>query len=81
MGLRYALHNWRVILPSRRVRTRTHGGVTGKASDRLPLSIPWPASGAGSECEVAECMVRRLTAREKLVDGESLRQCIRPGWQ
>jgi hypothetical protein len=38
-----ALHNWRVILPNRRVRTRTHGGVTGKASDRLPMSIPWPA--------------------------------------
>ena len=31
------LHNWRVILPNRRVRTRTHGGVTG--SDRLPMSI------------------------------------------
>jgi hypothetical protein len=28
--------------------------------------------------ELAECMVRRLTAREKLVDEESLRQCIRP---
>jgi len=27
---------------------------------------------------VSECMVRRLTAREKLVDEESLRQCIRP---
>jgi hypothetical protein len=27
--------------------------------------------------ELAECMVRRLTAREKLVDEESLRQCIR----
>jgi hypothetical protein len=25
-----------------------------------------------------KCMVRRLTAREKLVDEESLRQCIRP---
>src|ERR1700739_447124 len=36
------LHNCRVILPNRRVRTRTHGGVTGKASDRLPMSIPWP---------------------------------------
>jgi hypothetical protein len=28
--------------------------------------------------EVAECMVRRLTAREKFVEEESLRQCIRP---
>jgi hypothetical protein len=29
--------------------------------------------------EVAECMVRRLSAREKCVDEEeSLRQCIRP---
>ena len=28
--------------------------------------------------ELAECMVRRLTAREKLVDEESLLQCIRP---
>jgi hypothetical protein len=27
--------------------------------------------------ELAECMVRRLTAREKLMDEESLRQCIR----
>ena len=36
-----ALHTRRLILPSRRVRTRTHGGVTGKASDRLPMSIPW----------------------------------------
>lgn len=26
----------------RLVRTRTHGGVTGKSSDRLPMSIPWP---------------------------------------
>jgi len=26
-------------LPNRRVRTRTHGGVTGKASDPLPMSI------------------------------------------
>ena len=25
--------------PNRRVRTRTHGGVTGKAGDRLPMSI------------------------------------------
>ncbi len=25
--------------PNRRVRTRTHGGVTGKASDSLPMSI------------------------------------------
>jgi hypothetical protein len=41
------------------------------------LSFPWPALGAGSECEVAECMVRRLTATQKLVEGESLRQCIR----
>jgi hypothetical protein len=24
-------------------RAGTHGGVTGKASDRLPMSIPWPA--------------------------------------
>ena len=34
-----ALHNWRVILPNRRVRTRTHGGVTGKASDRIPMAF------------------------------------------
>ena len=32
----------------------------------------------GGKLELAECMVRRLTAREKLVDEESLRQCIRP---
>jgi RNA-directed DNA polymerase len=38
------LHTRRLILPNRRVRTRTHGGVTGKASDRLPMSIPRPAS-------------------------------------
>ena len=25
--------------PNRRVRTRTHGGVTGTAGDRLPMSI------------------------------------------
>jgi hypothetical protein len=25
--------------PNRRVRTRTHGGVTGKAGDSLPMSI------------------------------------------
>jgi transposase len=30
---------------NRRVRTRTHGGVTGKASDRIPMSIPQPAFG------------------------------------
>jgi len=30
--------------------------------------------------EFAECMVRRLTAREKFVEEESLRQCIRPLW-
>jgi hypothetical protein len=28
--------------------------------------------------ELVKCMVRRPTAREKLVDEESLRQCIRP---
>jgi hypothetical protein len=28
--------------------------------------------------DVAECIVRRLTAREKCWDEESLRQCIRP---
>jgi hypothetical protein len=33
------LHARRLILPNRRVRTRTHGGVTGKASDRLPMSM------------------------------------------
>ena len=38
-----ALHTGRLILPNRRVRTRAHGGVTGKASDRQPMSIPWPA--------------------------------------
>ena len=38
-----ALHFRRLILTNRRVRTRTHGGVTGKASDRIPMSFPWPA--------------------------------------
>jgi hypothetical protein len=48
-----------------------------------PETIPlWPQSRIPSigkfEVEVAECMVRRLTAREKCWDEESLRQCIRP---
>jgi hypothetical protein len=30
------------------------------------------------QVNLLKCMVRRLTAREKLVDEESLRQCIRP---
>src|SRR5664280_3849625 len=38
-------------------------------------------SSAPKACSVnsnlPQCMVRRLTAREKLVDEESLRQCIR----
>jgi hypothetical protein len=34
-----ALHSRRFILTNRRVRTRTHGCVTGKASDRIPMSI------------------------------------------
>jgi hypothetical protein len=39
------LHTRRLILPNRRVRTRTHGGVTGKASDRLPMSIAGRSDG------------------------------------
>jgi hypothetical protein len=35
-------------------------------------------SGAIEVAELAECMVRRLTAREKFRMKESLRQCIRP---
>jgi hypothetical protein len=31
-----------------RVRARTHGGVTGKASDRIPMSIPCPVLQRGS---------------------------------
>src|SRR5882757_8797325 len=42
------------------------------------LSFPRPALEAGSECEVAECMVRRVNAKEKFRMKESLRQCIRP---
>jgi hypothetical protein len=36
----------------------------------------WVARAGDSN--LLKCMVRRLTAREKLVDEESLRQCIRP---
>ena len=33
--------------PNRRVRTRTHGGVTGKAREGLPMSIScWKADAA-----------------------------------
>ena len=48
--LHCAVHTRGLILPNRRVRTRTHGGVTGKANDRLPMSITtslvwrWPIS-------------------------------------
>jgi len=35
--------------PNRRVRTRTHGGVTGAAGDRLPMSIPGREPGVGSK--------------------------------
>src|ERR1700722_11388633 len=31
-----------LIPPNRRVRTRTHGGVTGKACESLPMSILIP---------------------------------------
>ena len=33
--------------PNRRVRTRTHGGVTGKAGDGLPMSIKKSQPGTG----------------------------------
>jgi hypothetical protein len=36
------------------------------------------AEGVLGRFELAQCMVRRLTARKKFVDEESLRQCIRP---
>ena len=40
---RSAFHIWRsgrlLNQPNRRVRTRTHGGVTGKAREGLPMSI------------------------------------------
>jgi len=36
---RHWRHGGSLNQPNRRVRTRTHGGVTGKAGDRLPMSI------------------------------------------
>ncbi len=44
------------------------------------LSFPWPAFADADhrKSKLPQCMVRRLNAREKLVDEESLRQCIRP---
>ena len=39
-SLSVTLHARRTILANRRARTRTHGGGTGKASDRLHMSIP-----------------------------------------
>jgi hypothetical protein len=61
----FALHPRRLTLPNRRVRTRTHGGVTGKASDRLPMSIPWPAleTRASNNCREASFWKRELLDR------------------
>ena len=39
LGLIPLVVNLRLNSPNRRVRTRMHGGVTGKASDSLPMSI------------------------------------------
>ena len=43
-SLRSVFPRWSVSLnsPNRRVRTRMHGGVTGKAGDSLPMSISVP---------------------------------------
>lgn len=40
--LGYSAHQAHNPNEPRLVWTRTHGGVTGKSSDRLPMSIPWP---------------------------------------
>ena len=50
--------------PNRRVRTRTHGGVTGTAGDRLPMSMPGRQAGIeGREILSAESAALQMHAK------------------
>ena len=64
------------FLGSRKVFTEFLAQV---AADLITGSSPARLLPAGTErATVTECMVRRRTAREKCLEEESLRQCIRP---
>ena len=51
--------------PNRRIRTRTYGGVTGKAGDRLPMSIFCPVVAL-----LVPCDARRLRRLRNSLRGE-----------
>lgn len=55
--------------PNRRVRTRTHGGATGKAREGLPMSI--------DQENFAAIGIRRPTPKARLVTFRPVAACLR----
>jgi hypothetical protein len=54
-------------------------GPRGRIMDTNLTELPGKARLIGKfASKLPICMVRRLTAREKCLDEDSLRQCIRP---